>query len=1617
MKIDYISSDGIHRAEKDALEKMRVAFNLSPFSNSWHGYAGFELIDRAQGDREIDLILVTHDRILLLELKNWHGVITPMNDHWLLNRNDMGRSPVNMTSLKLKILNGKMKNRLSEPIRSVRNDYRVILCGQEDIRALPEEQRGYIVKLDDFLKIATEGNYTKMFGPKKPINGLDHLTTLNAFFRGPEFKPTIFSFNNFQIDGDAIFAHPDGLYREYRALKQDDIRLQALLRRWDFSSLAGVADTKDERSKIALREQRVLSFIHEHNEDLYGSLFQPLAFPTRDSVDADFCELYRLPSRQSRLSGFINKYRDVLSTEDRIGLVKIFVSQFADLHDLGVAHRDIGDHTIWLERPSKVSISGFVAAHFPEVGTVGGLQTLIRAGSTVLPEDSEALGQGTPTDAFRRDVFLLGVAAHQLLFLKSPQISEGSEIPVWEPVANDPYIGRFNGWLEKAMDIVPSDRYANAREMLDALNILKPAQANLEFDARDFAAFESDVLPTVAYPIEANLKQGRTHVYQSSFGDQKLCVKIWYGLRPDTKRPGESHRLLDFLNHTRLVKAQPCESIPAIIDFGLSQLGTYAVTEWVEGSPLGLIKPTSLTEALLLCKSLIDAVVQLHALQLAHGDLSPENIIVNTGKPHFVDMVDFFPEGVDQPHNLAYGPVESEGATAQERDCYAIAKICSEILIGCSAGPVAELAQIFDELARCLARDLNVYRLDRIQEEIDKTLAPPSPAAQPIVVKQRRATVAVEIPSDNGCYHIGVFADAKQNTNVMFSLTGVRTQILLSVDKQTRQVSWLRASEIPHSQFVRQANRALAQLTATITLQPGHSDDGQALVSAVLSIPSAQDAFEELLGSSSTVDQDTTLAESSTASPTTKELWRSIIRAEESTLPEVEITGRCKWDFESLNRIQVPYSKEGQPLDYDSDDQIKIVQEIDGEYVQLGELNTKDTSPNILVIDRVDKRFRQQIGEKIKLQSTRDRASFQKRRSATLRIADEQAVIPHLLDYFDPAMSPKPERFDGGPTEEDFKVYDLYKDGDLVFSLNPQQRDAFKMLWSSGPLSLLQGPPGTGKTAFIASFIHYALSHGAGQILLASQSHEGVNNAAEKVLELSERTAARVGLVRFGAEGMVSDPLRPFHVNAILHEYRELFRAEMRERLVSFAPNLGLSRDYVREWWGIQVNLGALWKDIARLHQRIELVKEGTSPLMIEEWKRKIGKRTERFDYVALNQFGMTGATPRETLDTLELDLAKRHGVDSPDAVAKLRRLEVISQEWIDRLATLRGNFEEFLAKTRNLVCGTCVGLGRAEFGIVTNKYDWVIIDEAARATPGELAVAMQTGRRVLLVGDHRQLPPLYTKEVLDHISNEFPGASRETLSRSDFERAFESDYGKAVGITLQTQYRMAPSIGELVSSCFYPSPLAAGRGPAKAFYSDLPLGAKSTITWIDTSKAGTVAHDRPKPNHGFDNLYECRVVLALLKSIQTDASTLSKICGDVSGEDKPIGIICAYREQANLLQRLLSEQEWAVGLNDLIKVDTVDSYQGKENRIIILSLTRNNPGCVQGFLKSPERINVSISRAMERLVIVGATRMWSGVNTVSPLAKVLSFIQARQASADYSLVESLEMVGAGRKL
>lgn len=232
----------------------------------------------------------------------------------------------------------------------------------------------------------------------------------------------------------------------------------------------------------------------------------------------------------------------------------------------------------------------------------------------------------------------------------------------------------------------------------------------------------------------------------------------------------------------------------------------------------------------------------------------------------------------------------------------------------------------------------------------------------------------------------------------------------------------------------------------------------------------------------------------------------------------------------------------------------------------------------------------------------------------------------------------------------------------------------------------------------------------------------------------------------------------------------------------------------------------------------------------------------------------------------------------------------------------------------------------------------------------------MLVGRRLLLVGDHKQLGAIYEEDHLKAAKRILGSLFEEEIVKSDFERAFVSSYGNQVGQILTTQYRMAPPIGSMVSHCFYKNQLQNGRkGPVK-WVESLPSVLETTVTWIDTTEKGHEAYesrpDRGDASRSKQNTYEIRVISALLFEI-TSSDSFAEQFGEESGIDSPIGVICTYKEQKHEMISYLNSTAWSRDLIEKrhIKIDTVDSYQGKENPIVIVSLVRNNSDLRLGYL------------------------------------------------------------------
>lgn len=321
-----------------------------------------------------------------------------------------------------------------------------------------------------------------------------------------------------------------------------------------------------------------------------------------------------------------------------------------------------------------------------------------------------------------------------------------------------------------------------------------------------------------------------------------------------------------------------------------------------------------------------------------------------------------------------------------------------------------------------------------------------------------------------------------------------------------------------------------------------------------------------------------------------------------------------------------------------------------------------------------------------------------------------------------------------------------------------------------------------------------------------------------------------------------------------------------------------------------------------------------------------------------------------------------------------------LTNDWLASLGSPGRNFEEFLAKTRSVVSATCVGVGQTRIRIESQVFDWVIVDEAARCTPGELAVPVQMAKRVLLVGDHLQLLPMLDEQMLADLREVEPEVPAEELLRSDFERAFTSTYGQSIGVRLTEQYRMDDAICRLVSDCFYEASgvrlvTSKDRKPVlQPADFGLPWLDKP-LAWIDAREEGLRSEQRLEGETTVQNRSEVDAVIAVLERLQADAGLAGALAR--LDDETPIGVICMYAGQKRQIELAWSRRPFNSKFRRLVRIDTVDSYQGKENAIVVLSLVRSNPGGSPGHVGIPNRCNVAVSRAQERLIVVGDADMW----------------------------------------
>lgn len=510
-------------------------------------------------------------------------------------------------------------------------------------------------------------------------------------------------------------------------------------------------------------------------------------------------------------------------------------------------------------------------------------------------------------------------------------------------------------------------------------------------------------------------------------------------------------------------------------------------------------------------------------------------------------------------------------------------------------------------------------------------------------------------------------------------------------------------------------------------------------------------------------------------------------------------------------------------------------------------------------------------------------------------------------------------------------------------SLNESQRQAIYKSLYADELALIQGPPGTGKSTAIAEIIWQHIRKEQKQkILLTSETNLAVDNAIDRLKNEQNNV---VKPIRFGN----TDNLE--------------------------SEGYFYSLEAIENWQksnSTEINTVSHW--VSNIAKRVKLQDDEQIDSALEKWKNHLQKPNndtkklfvEKYlEYV--NLIGATGSS-----------------------IGKLNSENKWTSFFRSYLNVFnRKSYQENDYKSCNR----------------TNiNFDIVIMDEASKATPPELALPVLFGKKSIIVGDHRQLPPMIDgEEIKDLLMSIGEKALAKTLSHkefeiSQFERLFKNIDDSIKG-TFDTQYRMHPAINEAISQ-FYKDDggLKCGLPLEEIYHNSFDkwdsryhgLQYKNILTpethtiWVNVTTP-EIQEGTSRVNYGeieaIDN------ILNVLKN-SSGKNEFDQWLSNKSLEEKQIGLISFYGKQIHYINKMLKEKHSEVP----IRLSTVDRFQGMERNIIIVSMVRSSklasfqgqqPDEVYGelgypsqeslgFAESPNRLNVALSRARRLLIVVG---------------------------------------------
>ncbi|MCP1469598.1 hypothetical protein J3E64_001280 [Sphingobium sp. OAS761] len=379
--------------------------------------------------------------------------------------------------------------------------------------------------------------------------------------------------------------------------------------------------------------------------------------------------------------------------------------------------------------------------------------------------------------------------------------------------------------------------------------------------------------------------------------------------------------------------------------------------------------------------------------------------------------------------------------------------------------------------------------------------------------------------------------------------------------------------------------------------------------------------------------------------------------------------------------------------------------------------------------------------------------------------------------------------------------------------------------------------------------------------------------------------------------------------------------------------------------------------------------------------------------------------------------------------------------------------FESVVLRSANLVFATTAAGDLERMIDEKSQFDWTIVEEAGKATGGELIAPQLLSHRRLMIGDHKQLPPFgadrmieilkdpdkvatalavgqefigrtlrdeTTDEILDELEEELDVPALcgralelvtlfETMIEAELERQAKGRGGRPIAKRLELQHRMHPAIARIISKCFYDGTLDTHPDCRKRFETeerpfrsaDSRCLPEKPIVVVDMpSLQATIdkkSGDRRPRWHNPDEVKAVLDVLAQLRPVQ--------------GKKPKLAILSPYREQVTRLRRMIDDAAdgfkhlagFAAATRHDRYVETVDSFQGSEADVVIVSLVRNNDHSnvksALGFLSDFRRMNVLLSRARWQLILIGSMEF---------LAEILKVAKGTESEADVAFLQLL---------